>query len=135
MHPMIFVNLPVADVERSRKFFAGLGYSFNENFSNDRCVTLVLGENQFAMLTQRDVFDALHLAETADASKTKECVICLGVESRECVDTLVDGALAAGATAGDTDDEDFMYGRSYHDLDGHSWQIFSMTPAAAGVPG
>ena len=134
MHPMIFVNLPVADVERSRKFFASLGYSFNESFSNDSCVTLVLGENQFAMLTQRDVFDALHPAETADASKTKECVVCLGVESRECVDTLVDGALAAGATAGDTDDEDLMYGRSYHDLDGHSWQIFSMMPAAAGVP-
>jgi predicted lactoylglutathione lyase len=134
MHTMIFVNLPVADIERSRKFFAGLGYSCNGSFSNDSCVTLVLGENQFAMLTQRDVFDSLHPAETADASKTKECVVCLGVESRECVDSLVDAALAAGATMGDTDDEDFMYGRSYHDLDGHSWQIFSMMPAAAGVP-
>lgn len=133
MHPMIFVNLPVADIDQSRKFFAGLGYSFNENFSNDSCVTLVLGANQFAMLTQRDVFDSLHPAVTADASKTKECVVCLGVDNRECVDKLVDGALAAGATAGDTDDEDFMYGRSYHDLDGHSWQIFSMTPVAVGA--
>jgi len=130
---MIFVNLPVADVARSREFFSSLGYSFNETFSSDNAVTLVLGENQFAMLTQRDVFDSLHLAETADASKTKECVICLAVDSRECVDKLVDGALAAGATVGDTDDEDFMYGRSYHDLDGHSWQIFSMVPAVAGV--
>lgn len=98
MHRMIFVNLPVANIERSRKFFAGLGYSFNETFSNDSCVTLVLGANQFTMLTQRDVFDSLHPAETADASKTKECVVCLGVESRECVDKLVDDALAAGAT-------------------------------------
>ena len=132
MHPMLFINLPVADVARSRQFFTGLGYSFNENFSSVNAVTLVLGENQFAMLTQRDVFDSLHPVQTADASQ-KECVVCLGVDSRECVDGLVDRALAAGGTVGDTDDEDFMYGRSYNDLDGHSWQIFCMTPVAAGV--
>lgn len=131
MHAMIFVHLPVADVARSRKFFSGLGYAVSETFSSDNAVTLALGENQFAMLTQRDVFDSLHTAETADASKTKECVVCLSVDSRECVDKLVDDAIAAGATSGDTDDEDFMYGRSYHDLDGHSWQIFWMDPAAA----
>lgn len=57
---MIFVNLPVADIERSRMFFADLGYAFNEKFSGDTAVMLVLGENQFAMLIQRDAFDALH---------------------------------------------------------------------------
>ncbi|MEZ0049132.1 putative lactoylglutathione lyase [Mycobacterium sp. MAA66] len=133
MHAMIFVNLPVTDIERSRKFFTELGYTFNEKFSSDSTLTLVLGENQFAMLIQREAFDSLHLAETADASKTKECVICLGVDSRTEVDALVDCAIAAGGTAGDTDDEDFMYGRSYHDLDGHSWQIFWMDPVAAEV--
>mgnify|MGYP000981835352 CR=1 FL=1 len=84
-------------IARSRKFFAGLGYSFNETFSSDNAVTLVLGENQFAMLTRRDVFDSLHPAETADASKTKECVVCLAVDSRECVDKLVDAAQKAFA--------------------------------------
>ncbi|MCG7609193.1 MULTISPECIES: VOC family protein [Mycobacterium] len=130
MHSKIFVNMPVSDVERSRKFFTSLGYSFNENFTSDSAVTLVLGENQFAMLTRRDVFDSLHPVETADASTTKECVICLGVDRRECVDALVDRAIAEGGTPGDADDEDFMYGRSYHDLDGHSWQIFWMDPGA-----
>ncbi|MGB8405414.1 MAG: VOC family protein [Mycobacterium sp.] len=134
MHAMIFVNLPVADIERSRKFFTNLGYAFNEKFSSDSTLTLVLGENQFAMLIRRDVFDSLHLAETADASKTKECVICLAVDTRTEVDALVDRAVAAGGTAGDTDDEDFMYGRSYHDLDGHSWQIFWMDRVAGDVP-
>ncbi|MDH6197130.1 putative lactoylglutathione lyase [Mycobacterium frederiksbergense] len=131
MHAMIFVNLPVADIERSRKFFTDLGYTFNENFTSDTTLTLVLGENQFAMLMQRDVFDSLHPAQTADASKTKECVVCLGVDSRDAVDTLVDRAIAAGGAAGDTDDEGLMYGRSYNDLDGHSWQIFWMDPVAA----
>ncbi|KWX19710.1 glyoxalase [Mycolicibacterium wolinskyi] len=128
---MILVNLPVADVERSRKFFADLGYAFNETFSGDTAVTVVLGENQFAMLIQRDTFDSLHPLETADATKVKECVICLSVDSREDVDALVDRALALGATAGDTEDQGDMYGRSYNDLDGHSWQIFWVNPVAA----
>ena len=129
MHATIFVNLPVADVERSRKFFADLGYTFNEDFSNDSAVTVVLGERQFAMLIQHDSFDALHPIETADAFKVKECVVCLTVDSRAEVDALVDRALTAGGTAGDTEDHDFMYGRSYNDPDGHSWQLFWMAPA------
>jgi uncharacterized protein len=133
MHAMIFVNLPVADIERSRKFFGDLGYTFNEKFSGDTPLTLVLGENQFAMLLQRDAFDSLHPVETADASKTKECVVCLGVDSRDEVDTLVDRAITAGGTLGDTEDHGSMYGRSYSDLDGHSWQIFWMDPAAVEV--
>ncbi|SLG53357.1 Possible glyoxalase/bleomycin resistance protein/ dioxygenase [Mycobacteroides abscessus subsp. massiliense] len=121
---MIFVNLPVADIERSRKFFTDLGYTFNKTFSGDTAVTVVLGEGQFAMLIQRDAFDALHPVETADASKVKECVICLSVDSREDVDALVDRALAAGGTPGDSEDHGSMYGRSFDDPDGHSWQIF-----------
>ncbi|VEG53329.1 lactoylglutathione lyase [Mycolicibacterium aurum] len=129
MHSTIFVNLPVADVERSRKFFADLGYTFNEDFSSDSAATVVLGEHLFAMLIQRDSFDALHPIATADAFAVKECVVCLTVDSRAEVDALVDRALTAGGTVGDTEDHDFMYGRSYNDPDGHSWQIFWMAPA------
>ncbi|MBB3606222.1 hypothetical protein FHT40_005911 [Mycolicibacterium sp. BK556] len=124
MHAMLFVNLPVADVDRSRKFFSGLGYAINEQLSGESAVTLVLGDNQFAMLLQREAFDSLHPVETADAAKVKECVVCLGVESRDAVDALVNRAIAAGATDGDSEDHGSMYGRSYNDLDGHSWQIF-----------
>jgi predicted lactoylglutathione lyase len=46
---------------------------------------------------------------------------------------LVDRAIVAGGTAGNTEDHGFMYGRSYDDPDGHSWQIFWMDPAAAAV--
>jgi predicted lactoylglutathione lyase len=133
MHAMIFVNLPVADIERSRKFFTDLGYTFNEKFCDGRALALVLGESKVAMLTQTDFFGSFHPVETADATKTKECVICLSADSRDAVDVLVDRAIAAGGTAGDTEDHGFMYGRSYDDLDGHSWQIFWMDPAAAAV--
>lgn len=128
MHTTMFVNLPVADIERSRRFFSDLGYSFNEKFSGETAVTLVLGEDRFVMLIQRDAFDVLHPVQTADAS-VKECVICLGVDTRGAVDALVDRAIAAGGTAGDSEDHGSMYGRSFNDPDGHSWQIFWFDPA------
>ncbi|MCV7424843.1 glyoxalase [Mycobacterium yunnanensis] len=130
MHTTMFVNLPVADVDRSREFFGSLGYSFNERFSSDNAVTVVLGDNHFVMLLAREAFDSLHPVRTADAS-TKECVVCLGVDSRAAVDALVDRAIAAGGTEGDAEDHGTMYGRSYNDLDGHSWQIFWIDSAAA----
>ncbi|QNI06691.1 glyoxalase [Mycobacterium kubicae] len=131
MHAMMFVHLPVADITRSREFFTALGYSFNERFCDERALALALGDNQFAMLTQTDLFDSFHPVATTDASKAKECVLCLSVDSRDDVDALVERAIAAGGTAGDTEDEDFMYGRSYDDPDGHSWQIFWMAPQTA----
>ncbi|WP_226862595.1 VOC family protein [Mycolicibacterium baixiangningiae] len=54
MHTPIFVNLPVADVDRSRALFTELGYSFNEAFCNDKTIVVVLADNLFAMLMQRD---------------------------------------------------------------------------------
>jgi predicted lactoylglutathione lyase len=130
---MIVVNLPVTDIDRSRRFFTDLGYTFNEKLSSVNALTLVLGNNQFAMLLRREVFSSFYPVETADAAKTKECVICLSADSRDAVDALVDRAIAAGGTAGDTEDHGVMYGRSYNDPDGHSWQIFWMDPAAAEV--
>jgi uncharacterized protein len=127
---MIFVNLPVADVDRSQNFFTELGYTFDERFSDGKAATVVLAENQYAMLLQTELFGSLHGVETADASKVKECIVCLGVDSRDAVDALVDRAIALGGTAGDAEDHGSMYGRSYHDLDGHSWQIFWFDPAA-----
>lgn len=130
MHTTIFVNLPVADVNRSRAFFTDLGYAVNEQFSDERALSLVLGENIVAMLLQRDYFGSFHPVQTADATAVKECLICLDAPSRAAVDDLVDRAIAAGGKPGDTDDHGFMYGRSYDDLDGHSWQIMWMDPAA-----
>jgi predicted lactoylglutathione lyase len=49
------------------------------------------------------------------------------------VDALVDRAIGAGGTPGDTEDHVDMYGRSYHDPDGHSWQIFWMDPQAIAI--
>ncbi|BDH55990.1 VOC family protein [Tsukamurella sp. PLM1] len=66
MHKMIFVNLPIADVQRSRDFFTAVGYTINENFSDENAISVELGENIAAMLLKRDFFGTFHEATTAE---------------------------------------------------------------------
>ena len=49
---MLFVNMPVADVERSTAFFAKLGFSFNPMFTDDTAACMLVGEHAFVMLLQ-----------------------------------------------------------------------------------
>jgi predicted lactoylglutathione lyase len=127
LHPMIFVNLPIADITRSREFFTALGYRIDEESSDDNALCLEIGETTFVMLLQRDFFGTFSEQPVGDPTATTQHLIALGVETREAVDELVDTAIAAGGTAQRTDDHGFMYYRSYADLDGHVWEVMWMT--------
>ncbi|MER5400487.1 VOC family protein [Streptomyces sp. NPDC002599] len=128
---MIFVNLPVSDVAASRKFFTELGYTINPQFSTDDCACVVISDTIIAMLLGRQRYADFTKKEIADATKTSEVLLCLSAESREKVDELVDAAIAAGGSGtGETQDQGFMYGRAFDDLDGHTWEVMWMDPAA-----
>jgi predicted lactoylglutathione lyase len=128
---MIFVNLPVADVGTSKKFFTELGYSINPQFSDDNTACVVISDTIVVMLLNRPRYADFTKKEIADATKTSEVLLCLSAESRAKVDELVDKAFAAGGSpSGETQDHGFMYGRSFDDLDGHTWEVVWMDPAA-----
>ncbi|MFI6403540.1 VOC family protein [Streptomyces sp. NPDC050548] len=128
---MIFVNLAVNDVDASRKFFTELGYSINPQFSTDECACVVISDTIVAMLLGKERYSDFTKKEIADSTKTSEVLLCLSAESREKVDELVDKAIASGGTgSGDAIDQGFMYGRSFDDPDGHTWEVMWMDPAA-----
>ncbi|AKT52877.1 hypothetical protein ADJ73_14020 [Arsenicicoccus sp. oral taxon 190] len=132
---MIFVNLPVADLQRSRDFFTAVGYEIDERMSNEVAVGVRLGDNLYAMLLVPEFFARFHDHETARPG-TSETLVCLSAEDRQQVDEIVDRAAAAGATDVRTgDDQEYMYGRSYTDPDGHVWEIMWMDVAAATQAG
>jgi predicted lactoylglutathione lyase len=128
---MIFVNLATDDVAASKKFFSDLGYTINPQFSDDNSACVVISDTIVAMLLSKKRYADFTKKDIADSRKTSEVLICLSAESREKVDELVEKAVAAGGTANeDTQDHGFMYGRSFDDLDGHSWEVVWMDPAA-----
>jgi uncharacterized protein len=129
MAQMVFVNLPVADLDRSKRFFESLGYSFNPQFTDDTTGCLVISDTIFAMLLTRERF-AEFTDHVVAEDGTTEVLVSLAVESRAEVDRLVDAAIDAGAVpARDPMDLGFMYQRSFLDLDDHHWEILWMDPA------
>jgi predicted lactoylglutathione lyase len=133
MHQQIYVNLPVKNLERTKAFFASLGFTFNPQFSNEQAACMVIGENIYAMLLVESFFQSFTKKPIADATKSTEVLVCLSCESRAKVDELVAKALAAGGTAPNApQDHGFMYGHGFEDLDGHVWELIHMDPNAAG---
>ncbi|MFD4240669.1 VOC family protein [Streptomyces sp. NPDC058525] len=128
---MIFVNLPVKDLDAARAFWEKLGYSFNPQFSDETAASLVISDTIFAMLLTEEKFASFATKPVADAAKTTEVMVALSADSRAKVDEVVDAALAAGATEPRPPmDLGFMYGRAFEDLDHHVWEYVWMDPAA-----
>jgi uncharacterized protein len=130
-HQLMFVNLPVADLARSRAFFTQLGYPFDEDFCDGNALCVRLGPTLYAMLLRQDLFAGFHDREPAPPG-TVETLLCLSADSREAVDALADRAVLAGGAVVRTEDHGFMYGRSYSDPDGHVWEVMWMDPLAVG---
>ena len=132
MARMIFVNLPVDDLEKSVAFFSSLGFEFNAAFTDEKATCMVLSEHACVMLLVRPFFATFTTKALADAGST-EAILAVSAQSREEVDALVDQALSLGGTpAMPASDEGFMYGRSFYDLDGHAWEVMWMDPVAVG---
>ena len=133
----IFVNLPVRDLARSRAFFSALGFSINEQFSDETAACVVVEENIFVMLLTHEKFAGFSILPIADAEAAAGGLVALSAESREAVSAFKARALEAGARPWKDDiDLGFMFGCSFRDPDGHVWEAFWMDPAAAegGAP-
>ncbi len=131
MSRMLFVTLPVRDLEASTAFFGGLGFRFDPAFTDHSATCMVISDQACVMLLQRDFFESFHRRGTAEPGDPMEVLTAVSAASREDVDDLCDRALLAGATpASEPDDQGFMYGRSFVDLDGHVWEVMWMDPVA-----
>ncbi len=131
MATKIFVNLPVKDLNKSVAFFTQLGYRFNPQFTDENATCMIISEDIFVMLLVEPFFQSFTKKAIADSTKTTESIICLSAESREAVDELVNKAVAAGGkTPNEKQDQGFMYGHGFEDLDGHLWEVMWMDPSA-----
>ena len=130
MATKIFVNLPVKDLPRSMDFFTKLGYSFNQQFTDEKAASLVISEDIYVMLLTAPFFTSFTNKEINDTSKSAQVIVCLSAENRAEVDELVSKAVAAGATTPRAaQDHGFMYSHGFEDLDGHIWETVYMDPS------
>jgi len=131
MATKIFVNLPVKNLNKSIEFFTKLGYTFNQQFTDETATCMIVTDDIFVMLLTEAKFKTFTPNEICDAKKATEVLVCLSMESRAKVDEMVRKAVAAGGTTyNEPQDHGFMYGHGFQDLDGHIWELIYMEPSA-----
>jgi predicted lactoylglutathione lyase len=132
MSKMIFVNLPVADLPKSKAFYEAIGFTNNPQFTDDTAACMVLTDSIYVMLLTHEKFTQFTPKGIPDSHKTAQMLLALSCDDRTGVDRITEAALAAGGReAHDAEDLGFMYSRAFEDPDGHGWGPFYMDMEAA----
>ena len=134
MPKMIFINLPVTDLDRSVGFYEAVGGRKESKFSNERAAMIVLSDAIHVMLLTHDFYKTFTGKPIADAHQSSQVLLALSADSTADVDATVDKAAAAGGKADPGPKQEMgelMYGRSFEDPDGHHWEVMWMDAGAA----
>jgi predicted lactoylglutathione lyase len=135
MSRMIFVNLPVADLERSVAFYQALGFRKEPKFSNDAAAMMVLSDTISVMLLTHPFYATFTRKPIADANNSSQVMLCISCESPAEVDQITEAAAAAGGRTDLSQQVQTkggpMYGRDFEDPDGHQWEPMWMDPKFA----
>jgi predicted lactoylglutathione lyase len=120
----IFINLPSKDIEKTRLFWTKLGFTFNEQFCDDKALCLVLNEGSiYVMFLADEYFSTFTNRPIADGTTT-QVLLAINVGSRAKVDEMVRKALDNGAIRyQEPNDEGWMYVDRFADIDGHQWEV------------
>lgn len=129
MTQMIFVNLPVSDLEKSKAFYTALGFTINPQFTDETAACLVISDTIFLMILTHAKFDFFTPQPRADTTKTTSALIALNRDSRAKVDAITDAAInAGGCEPKPATDHGFMYTRTFQDPDGNVFEPLWMDP-------
>ena len=134
MTRLIFVNLPVEDLGRSKRFYEALGARNEPKFSNEAAAMMVLSDTINVMLLSKPFYSTFTSKPIADAHSSSQVILCVSCASAAEVDQLVEAAAANGGKADPGPKQDMggmMYGRSFEDPDGHHWEPMWMDPQMA----
>ena len=136
MSRMIFVNLPVTDLDRSVRFYEAIGGRKEPKFSNDQAAMIRFSDTIAVMLLRHEFYSTFTGKQIADAHRISQVLLCLSADSPAEVDRLVEAAAANGGKADPGPRQDvsgMMYGRSFEDPDGHHWEVMWMDVEATAT--
>lgn len=131
MPRMIFVNLPVTDLLRARRFYEGIGFSINPDFTDDTAACVVISDTIFLMILTRDKFAGFATLPVGQPDRAVSVMTALSCQDRAEVDAMTEAALRhGGAEPKPATDHGFMYGRTFTDPDGNVFEPMWMDMAA-----
>lgn len=127
MSTKIFINLPVKNLDQTIQFFTKLGFRFNPRFTDENGTCMIISKDIFVMLLDEKFFKTFTKKEITDAKKSTEVILALSAEDRKAVDDLIRKVVKAGGQVhNQPQDDGWMYGHGFQDLDGHQWEVVYM---------
>ncbi len=129
---MIFINLPVEDLERSKTFYEALGWKINPDFTDENAACVVVDDNICVMLLTHHHFEVFTSRPIADTRAATGSIYAVSLGSAAEVEALLAAAEAAGAIAEISEEKRAqeeavgMFSRAFLDPDGHHWEAFWM---------
>lgn len=132
MTKTIFVNLPVADLDKAKAFYAALGFANEPKFTDETAACMVWSDAIMVMLLTHAKWREFTTRSIPDSGKS-EVMLALSLDDKAAVHAMADAADAHGGVAdvNPAQDHGFMMSRAFTDLDGHIWEAFWMDPAMA----
>lgn len=127
MSTMLFVNVPVADLQASMAYYKAQGFDHNPQFTDDTAACIVISDTIYVMVLTHEKFAQFSSKPIPDSKSQTSALYALSRDSREAVDQIAEAGIKAGGTeTRDVMDYGFMYSRAVADLDGHTWEYVWM---------
>jgi len=132
MSKMIFVNLPVRDLQAATKFYLAIGGTLNPQFSNDQASSIMFSDSIGVMLLTHQHYSQFTARQIGDPKRDSQMLIALTTDSKDEVNAAIEKGVAAGGRADPNPAQDlgFMFNRHIEDPDGNVWEFLWMNPAA-----
>lgn len=125
----VYINLPIKDVEKTKNFWTKLGFSLNEQITDENAVCVILSDNINVMFLTEAYFETFS-ERPVPKGDTTQVLVAIGLNSREEVDTIVNTALENGAYQHEEpQDHGWMYQNSFWDINGHGWNVIFADPS------
>ncbi|WP_057744233.1 VOC family protein [Liquorilactobacillus capillatus] len=130
MKKMIFVNLPVTDLQRSINFYEALGFKKNSDFSNETSAGMMWSNNIWIMLLTHEFYSSFLKKQTlANTQKTSGSITAFSLESIDAVKAFAETAKKHGGDFYHVDldiPEEQMYELEVKDPDGNLLSVVWM---------
>ena len=125
----VYINLPIKDVEKTKNFWTKLGFSLNEQITDENAVCVILSDNINVMFLTEAYFETFS-ERPVPKGDTTQVLVAIGLNSREEVDKVVNTALENGAYQHEEpQDHGWMYQNSFWDINGHGWNVIFADPS------
>jgi hypothetical protein len=124
-----YIHLFTENIVELRKFYTKIGLKVKEDYSNEHVLCVELNKHSYLMVLEQSRFQSFHPTLKLAQNDVHSHFISLQLKSIEHVDQFMKKVVINGGveTEKATEDE-WVYYRSFKDIDQHQFEVFYMKP-------